>query len=205
MTDNTERTVSIQDSGYLLDQMAHLCSVIWSALAHPSAFFFPNLSRFSDRVAAGRAVKAGLDSSIKAVSIPASLSEPLDQVFGLATGEPLSVLLRAGSLEEPWTSDEGDGVSVAVFTSAAPLIQTNLITGEIIEIPQHGRDQFTNIGWLPEHLLDIPAGGGLAGQMAAIRGVVNAARRATGIEFVPNKQDELTDEDLHRIRQDLGR
>ena len=205
MTDHTERTVSIQDSGYLLDQVAHLCSVVWSALAHPESFFFANLSSFSDRVKAGRAMKAGLDDSIKAVSIPYAISEPLDQVFGLATGDPMNVLLRAGSLDQPWTDAPGDGVAVAIFTSAAPLEQTDLITGEVTFTASTGRDQFTNVGWFPEHLLDIPAGGGLDGQMAACRGMVNAARRATGIEFVPDHSDELTDEDLHRIRQDLGR
>jgi len=208
LADRTERTLAVRDRDSLLEQILHVCSVIFSGLSHPEAFFTGNLSAQTDQFAASKAIAAGLDRTVKGVSIPAAFCEPLDSLFGLApSGEGLSVLLSAGSLGFPWTEFSGEGLRVAVFTTASPQEQHDFMTGEVTYVASAGPDQFTLAGWVPEHLLDFPVGGGIPGILNGLRGLVAETRSVLGIGYEPTTSvgDDLSAEATARIAADLGR
>lgn len=208
LSDRTQRTLAIRDRDALSDQWLHVCTVLFGALAHPQAFFAANLSAESDRFAASKAIAAGLDRTVKGVSIPADFCQPLDSLFGLApSGEGLSVLLSAGSLGYPWVDDPGDGLRVAVFTTPPPQEQHDFLTGKVHYVASAGPDQFTLAGWVPEHLLDFPQSD-LPSYLAALRGLATETRHAFGLNQRPATDtvgDDLAPEVAARIAADLGR
>ena len=205
--DRTERPLMIRDRDALMDQWLHICTVIFGALAHPEAMATANLDTDADRRAASSATKAGLDHSVRGVSIDALYCQPLDHLFGLApSGEGLSVLLQACSLGYPWADRGSDGIRISVFTTAAPFEQHDWRTGETVHIASNGSDQFTLAGWVPEHLLDFPVTD-VPGILNSLRGLVAETRSVLGLTYKPTGSvgDDLTAEATARIAANLGR
>ena len=156
------------------------------------------------RYKTSRAINDGVDKSIPSVVIPQEMASGLDALFGYATGNPLRLVLRAGSGPGEPLSYAGEDIISVMVVSTKVQERTDFTTGEVTTVPVDG-DAIATVCWISESDIDLPVGGGVAGVMSALQGAVSAARAFIHLEPEVDRQADLTDAELDAIKRDLGR
>ena len=202
--DPTESTVSIHDEESVLRNLLTGLSNLFISFTGGGSGLITSIKSGDLRYKTSRAINDGVDKSFGTVVIPVELASGLDPLFGLATGNPLRLVLRAGAGPgEPFSYAGEDIISVMVVTTKV-LERTDMSTGEVTRIPTDG-DSIATVAWASESDIELPVGGGVGGVLAALRQAVAEARSYVHIVPELGRSDDFTDDELERVKRDLGR
>lgn len=201
--DPTEPTVSIQDEESVLRNLLTALSNLFVSFSGSGSGLLYNIKSGQNRFKTSRAINDGIDKSVQSVVIPVELCSGIDALFGMATGDPLRLVLRCGSLGAPWGYPGEDVISVMAVTTKV-VERTDFTTGEVTTVPVAG-DSIATVAWASESDIDLPVAGGVPGVMQALRQAVSEARQY--VQYLPelSRSDEPSDEELAAIAKDLGR
>jgi len=206
--DPTEPTVSIQDEESVLRNLLTALSNLFVSFSGSGSGLIYNIKSGQNRFKTSRAINDGIDKSVQSVVIPVELCSGIDALFGMATGDPLRLVLRCGSLGAPWGYPGEDVISImAVTTKVVSRTDfTKLVDGvhPVTTVPVKG-DSIATVAWASESDIDLPVAGGVPGIMQALRQAVSEARQY--VQYLPelSRSDEPSDEELAAIAKDLGR
>ena len=201
--DPTVSTVSIHDEEAVLRNLLTALSNLFVSFSMPGSGLIANIRSGNLRFKTSSAINDGIDKSVQSVVIPAEMCAGIDGVFGMAKGDPLRLVLRCGSLGDPWGYPGEDVLSVMTITSKVEE-RTDFTTGEVTLVPTTG-DAIATVAWASESDIDLPVSGGVPGVLAALRAAVNEARAFVHLQPELNRSAEPTTEELAEIARDLGR